>query len=351
MSMQSTQSISLASLADQIGATAETNGELEIRGIAPIHAAGPHDLTFLSDDRHRDKLATSKAGAVLIDAKDAGEGVPMTRVTTPNPRLALAKALDILYPSVRPAPVIHPSAVIPDSCTIGERVSIGAYVVLGERVSIGDDVILHAHAVVYDDASIGAHSVVHSHATVREHVEVGAHCVLHNGAVVGGEGFGFAPRADGSWHPIRHIGSVRIGDHSEVQSNACVDRGALNDTVIGTGTKIDNLAQIGHGGQIGDHTLLCGQVGLAGSCSVGNHVIVGGQVGVADHLHIGDRSRLAAQSGVIADLEGNADYAGAPAVPLRRTMLIHAILQRLPEIARSVRKLTARVEEIEAAKE
>ena len=348
MSAQATQSLSLSSLAEQIGAVVEGNGDLQIHGIAPIHAAGPNDLTFLSDERLHEKLATSKAGAVLIDAKSGDEGVPMTRVTTSNPRLALAKALDILYPASRPEAGIHATAIIPPSCILGEGVTVGPYVVLGERVVLGDHVVLHAHAVVYGDASIGAHSVVHSHATVRERVEVGQHCVIHNGAVVGGEGFGFAPRKDGSWHGIRHIGSVRLGDHAEVQSNACVDRGALNDTVVGAGTKIDNLAQVGHGGQIGKHTLLCGQVGLAGSCIIGDHVILGGQVGVADHIRIGDKSRLAAQAGVIADLEGNMDYAGAPTMPIRRTMLVFAVLQRLPEIAKSVRKLAVRVEQLES---
>ena len=348
MSVQSIEPVSLSALAAHIGATVEGDGTLEIRGIAPIHGAGPSDLTFLSDERLRSKLADSQAGAVLIDAKVEADGIPMTRVTTPNPRLALAKALDLMYPRTGPAPGIHGTAIIPDSCAIGADVHIGPYVVLGERVTLGDRAVLHAHAVVYDEATIGPRSVIHSHATVREGVSIGADCIVHNGAVVGGEGFGFAPREDGSWHPTRHIGSVRLGDHAEVQSNACVDRGALNDTVVGTGTKIDNLAQIGHGCQIGDHTLLCGQVGLAGSGVVGDHCILGGQVGVADHVRIGDKSRLAAQSGVIADLDGGTDYAGAPAHPFRRTMLVYATLWRLPEIAKSFRALRKRVEAMDS---
>ena len=345
--MSASDSLTLAALAELVGATLRGDGAKVVTGIAPLKTAGPDDLTFLATDRFLNDLHASGAGAVLIHAAHA-QGVSIPCLVTPNPRLALAKALDRMYPRTRPAPSIHDTAVVPASCIVGDDVFIGPYAVLGERVTVGNRCAIHAHAVVYDDVTLGDDCVVHANATVRERVTLGAHCIVHNGAIVGGEGFGFAPRADGSWHPIRHIGAVRLGDFCEIQSNACVDRGALNDTVLGAGTKVDNLAQVGHGNQIGNHVLLCGQVGLAGSCTIGDHAVLGGQVGVADHLSIAGGVRLAAQSGVIADIEEPGNYAAAPAVPFRRALHMHGTLQRLPEIAKSVRKLEERVEKLES---
>jgi UDP-3-O-[3-hydroxymyristoyl] glucosamine N-acyltransferase len=222
---------------------------------------------------------------------------------------------------------------------LGRNVSIGAYVVLGERVKVGEGATLHPHCVVYHDAEIGAGALLHSGAVVREGVKLGRGVILQNGAVVGADGFGFAPRGDGSWHKIPQSGTVELGDDVEVQALACVDRATVGKTTVGRGTKIDNLVQVGHGCRIGEDSILCGQVGLAGTTRVGNRVTLAGQVGTAGHLTIGDGATVAAQSGVVGDVEPGATVGWTPAMEMREVRGIMVNLPRLPDLVKRVRAL------------
>lgn len=313
--------------------------DLEITGVATIEDAGPTDMTFLANDAYVQALQDSKAGAVLVETGYEGEA-PMPMLRSARPRLAFARLLEMFHPVEHRSATVHPSAIVPDSCSIGTDVAIGAYAVLGENVRVGDRTRIHAHAVIYDDAVLGADCEVHSHAVVREAVIVGDRVALQNGAIIGADGFGFEPDESGNFVKVPQVGSVRIGDDVDIQANACVDRSAVGATRIGNGTKIDNLTQVAHGCTVGENSVLCGQVGLAGSTHVGNRVMLGGQVGSAGHIRFHDDSQVAAQSGVMQDCESGKSYGGTPAMELKDALRSALYLPRLPEMARQIKKNT-----------
>ena len=342
------RTIPIAELAAHVGAELASQSDLHVTDVNGIEQATATEVTFLNNPAYASKLKDSEAGAVLI-APEAEAKLPdsMIALRMKNPYLGFAKALELFHPATRPAPGVHPTAVTPTSCVVPDSVTIGAYVVLGERVKLGERVHLHPHAVLYDDVTLGDDSVVHSHATIREHCTVGARAVVQSGAVIGGDGFGFAPVGDGTWMRIPQVGTVHVGDDTDIQSGACIDRAAVGKTTIGDGARIDNLVQIGHGSRIGNHTLLCGQVGVAGSVEIGNHVIMGGQVGMAGHIAVGDGAHVAAQAGIIGDLPGGKQYAGAPAVEFREAARQFASIRKLPGLQRDVRRLRGRVDKLE----
>ena len=324
--------------------------DVEITGLNTIDEAGPSDLTFLSNERYGERLGRSKAGAVLIAEDYEGEP-PMPALRTKKPRLVLAELLRLFHPASRPAAGIHATAIVPESCRIGDNVFIGAYTVLGENVQVGDGSCIHPHCVIYDDVELGADCVLHSHVSIREGVRLGTRVVIQNGAKLGPDGFGFEPDEQGVLQRVPQVGGVRIGDDVDIQANACVDRSALGDTVIGRGTKIDNLAQIAHGCTIGEHSVICGQAGLAGSTEIGKHVMLGGQAGSAGHIKIDDGAQVAAQSGVVFDLEGGQKYGGTPAMPLQAALRAALVVPRLPDMARRIKKLERALAKLEDAKD
>jgi UDP-3-O-[3-hydroxymyristoyl] glucosamine N-acyltransferase len=330
-------------LARRLGAEVAPGLSLEITGVAPMDEAGPGDLTFLSNASYARRLKDSRAAAVLVDPAFAGESAPAP-LRIKNPYLAFARAIEIFHPAAASAPGVHPTAVLGRDVVLGRGVSVGPFAVLGDGVAVGDGSVLHAHAVLYAGARLGARCVVHSHAVVRERVRLGDGVILQNGAVVGADGFGFAPRGDGTWHKIPQVGVVELGDDVEVQANACIDRATVGRTTVGRGTKIDNLVQVGHGCRIGDDSLLCGQVGLAGTTRVGNRVTLAGQVGTAGHQTIGDGATVAAQAGVAGDIEPGATVAGSPAMDIREAKLVFLSIPRLPELLKRVKALEKTVE-------
>ncbi len=342
------RTIPIAELAEQLGAKLATSSDLHITDVSSIERATKTEVTFLNNPVYANKLKDSQAGAVLI-APDAEAELPdgMVALTIENPYLAFAHALELFHPTSPATPGIHATAIVPKSCEVPDSVTIGAYVVLGEHVTLGERVQLHPHAVIYERVAIGDDTIVHSHATIREACTVGARAIIQSGVVIGGDGFGFAPVGDGTWKRIPQVGTVTIGDDTDVQAGACIDRAAVGTTVVGNGSRIDNLVQIGHGSRVGNNTLLCGQVGLAGSAEVGNNVIMGGQVGMAGHISVGDRAQVAAQAGIIDDLPGGKQYAGAPAAELREMGRQFAAVRKLPALLKDIRRLKARVEKLE----
>jgi UDP-3-O-[3-hydroxymyristoyl] glucosamine N-acyltransferase len=216
---------------------------------------------------------------------------------------------------------------------------VGPYCFIAEDVAIGANAVLHSFVSIYRGARIGDNFFAHSHAVVREECTVGDRVVLQNGVVVGADGFGFARRGDGSWMKMLQTGPAVIEDDVEIQANACVDRATVGETRVHRGAKIDNLAQVGHASSVGEHTLLCAQVGLAGTTVVGNRCILAGQVGAAGHLTIGDGAVVTAQSGVPGDVPAGAQYSGYPATESRLWRKCAAAFLRLPELVRTVRRL------------
>ena len=326
----------LAELARFLGATCDGDGEQEITGVEGIEKAGPGQLTFVANPRYTPFARTTRAAAVLVS--EEFEPIAAATLRTANPYLAFARAMNVFHPAPAYAPGIHPTAVIDASATVGEAVHIGAYVVIGAEAVIGRGSILLPHVVIYPRATLGEYCFAHAHAVVRESCRLGAGVILQNGAVVGADGFGFAREASGSWYKIAQSGAAVLGDRVEVQANSCIDRASVGETEIGAGVKIDNLVQVGHGSTVGENTLLCGQVGLAGSSHVGRNVVLAGQVGVAGHNFIGDGAVVTAQSGVPGDVAAGSVVSGTPAIESKRWLRSVAALSRLPELVKQMQR-------------
>jgi UDP-3-O-[3-hydroxymyristoyl] glucosamine N-acyltransferase len=268
--------------------------------------------------------------------------IPAAMLRAKDPYLAFARALQLFHPARVYSPGVHATAVVDASAKIGKGAHIGPYVVIGENVTIGANAVLLAHVVIYHGVRIGDNFFAHAHAVVRENCRIGSNVLLQNGVVIGSDGFGFAKTAEGRWHKIPQPAPVVMGDDVEVQANSCIDRASVGETRIKRGVKIDNLVQVGHGSTVGEDSLLCSQVGIAGSTEIGNRVILTGQVGVVGHCKVGDNAIVTPQSGVANDIAAGALVSGAPAVDHRLWLKYSAILPRLPEIVRAVRSQKAK---------
>lgn len=337
----------LGEIAQRLNCRLEGDAGAEISGVAGIEAARAGQLTFLANPRYRRAVGSTRASAILI-AQDAELGPrpgmpPLAALHSANPYLDFARAIEFFYHPPRYAPGIHPTAVIASSARVGPGAHIGPYCFVDEDAQIGRNAVLHSFVVIYRGAQIGDDFFAHAHAVVREGCRVGHRVVLQNGAVVGGDGFGFARQADGRWYKMQQAGMAVIEDDVEIQANACVDRATVGETRIRRGAKLDDLALVGHASQVGEDTLLCGQVGLAGSTTVGSRCILAGQVGAAGHLEIGDGAVITSQSGVPNDVPAGAVYSGYPAVDNKRWRKNIAALHRLPELLKTVRELQTEV--------
>jgi UDP-3-O-[3-hydroxymyristoyl] glucosamine N-acyltransferase len=326
----------LSEIASRLGARLENGSpDTEISGVAGIEEAGEHQLTFVANRRYAGAARTTRASAVIVSEDFPAGATAVLR--SKNPYLAFARALKFFYQPPEYAPGIHPTAVVHSSAKIGAGAHIGPYVVIDEDVVIGDRAVILAHVVIYRGARIGKNFFAHAHAVVREHCRLGDSVLLQNGAIVGADGFGFAKDDGGKWHKIVQSGPAVLENNVEVQANACIDRASIGETHVAAGAKIDNLVQVGHGSSVGENTLLCAQVGLAGSTEVGNDVILAGQVGVAGHCKIGDGAIATAQSGIPNDVPANAVVSGYPAIDNKLWLRCVAVFNRLPEIARVLR--------------
>ena len=326
----------LAELARVLGATCHGDQDQEITGVEGIEQAGPGQLTFVANPKYTPFARTTKAGAVLVT--EDFEPIAAATLRTANPYLAFARAIDVFHPAPQYPAGIHPTAVIDPSATIGEGAHIGPYVVVGADVSIGQGATLLPHVVIYPKAKIGDYFFAHAHSVVRESCQLGDRVILQNGAIVGSDGYGFAKEDGGTWHKITQSGAVVLGDQVEIQANSCIDRASVGNTEIARGAKVDNLVQVGHGSTVGENTLLCSQVGLAGSSHVGKNVVLAGQVGVVGHSLIGDGVIVTAQSGVPGDVAPGSVISGSPAFEHRRWMRSVAAFNRLPELVKQMRK-------------
>lgn len=308
----------LAELAECCGATlsASTQGEYVVSGVASIDKASATEISFLSNRKYADSAYTTTAGACIIHPKYA-DILPKTTVAlmTDDPYVAYAKVAAKLHPVKTPAVQIAKTAAVSDTATIGKNCSIGDFVSIGRNVVIGDNVVVHAHAVIGDSVQIGHHTVIYSQVSLT-HSIVGSHVIIHAGCRIGQDGFGFATE-HGRHLKVPQLGRVIIEDYVDIGANSCVDRGAGPDTIIGAGTQIDNMVQVGHNVVIGRGCVIVSQSGVAGSSRLGNYVVIGGQSGIAGHLTIGDMAQVAGKSGVTKNIPKGAKYGGYPAVPIK----------------------------------
>jgi UDP-3-O-[3-hydroxymyristoyl] glucosamine N-acyltransferase len=325
----------LADLAHHLGATLTGDPSAKITGVAAIDTASPGDLTFVANPKYASQARTTRATAVLVEPAFIEISAATLRIE--NPYLAFARAIELFYQPPTYAPGIHPTAVIAATAKIGASAHIGAYVVISDHVTIGDNAVLLPHVVLYPHVKAGNNLFAHAHAVVREYCQLGNNVVLQNGAIIGADGFGFARQSDGSWYKILQSGPAILEDAVEVQANACIDRASIGETRIHAGAKVDNLVQIGHGSTVGQNTLLCAQVGLAGSTTIGKGVILAGQVGVAGHCTVGDGAIATAQSGIPSDVEPGKVVSGYPAIDNRQWLRSVALVNRLPELLRGIR--------------
>ncbi len=332
----------LGELASRLGAELRGDANLEITGVKSIEEAGPTEITFVANPRYTALARTTRAAAVLVNPDF--QTIPAATLRIKNPYLAFAHALAFFYEPPDYPPGIHPTAVLDPTAEISEGAHIGAYVVVGPHVRLGPYATLLPHVVLYPGVQAGSHFFAHAHAVVREDCVLGDHVTLENGAIVGADGFGFAKNDAGHWEKIPQSGPVRIGSRVDVQANACIDRATVGATEIADGAKIDNLVQVGHGSRVGENTLLCAQTGLAGSSIIGADVILAGQVGIAGHCSVGDGSILTAQSGASHDVPPGKTISGSPGFDNRIWLRAVALFERLPELARRLARLEARVE-------
>jgi UDP-3-O-[3-hydroxymyristoyl] glucosamine N-acyltransferase len=331
----------LGELAIRLGAELRGDAELEVTGVNGIEEAGPTEVTFVANPRYTSLAKKTRAAAVLVDPDFQEISVPTLRLR--NPYLAFSRTLGLFYQPPAYAPGIHPTAVIDPTAEIGEGAHIGAYVVVGAQVRLGAHATLLPHVVLYPGVETGSYLFAHAHAVIRENCILGDHVTLENGAIIGGDGFGFAKNEAGHWEKIPQSGPVRLGNRVDVQSNACIDRATVGATEIGDGTKVDNLVQIGHGSRVGENTLLCAQTGLAGSSVVGSNVILAGQTGVAGHCAVGDGVILTAQSAVSHDVPPGKMISGSPGFDNRVWLRAVTIFQRLPELLKRLDRLEKKV--------
>lgn len=340
----------LKELAGQLGcvvrAAKDGDLELEIAGVAGMEHAGPAQITFLANPKYAHKVKGTNAGAIIA-AAGVGD-LPIPVVVSENPYVDFARALALFYQPPKPEPGIHPAAVVAETAELGEGVSIGACAVVGERVKIGRGTVLHPLAVVYEGAVIGEDCILHSHTTVREFCRLGDRVILQNGVVIGGDGFGFAKRKDGTHMKIVQSGPTVIEDDVEIQTLSSVDRATVGETRVRRGAKIDSLVQVGHACEVGEDNIICSQTGLAGSTVLKKNVLLAGQVGVSGHLTIHENAVVYAQSGIGGDVEAGTVISGSPAFDASVWRRCVAAYPKLPDMQKTVRQLEKRIQELEA---
>jgi len=329
-------SFTTAQIAKLLGGQVVGDRNAPLRNFAPAESAQKGDLTFAENEDYFIHAEQSAATAIIAEKKFSSAKKILIHV--PNARIAFAKALPLFFPEQKFAGGIHPTAVIAKSAHVDPTVHIGPHCTVGERVKIGARSVLHAGNFVGDDSQLGDDVILFPNVTVYPRSQIGSRVRIHANSVIGSDGYGYV-QDGGIHHKVLQIGSTVIGDDVEIGAGCTIDRGALGSTVIGKGTKLDNLVHIAHNVEIGEHCLLCAQVGIAGSAKVGNYVVMGGQVGIASHLKIGNQVTIASKSGVMHNIPDGEKWLGAPAQPDREMKRQFIAIQRLPDLLKRVTEL------------
>jgi UDP-3-O-[3-hydroxymyristoyl] glucosamine N-acyltransferase len=338
----------LAELAALVGGKILGDPQLMIKGVAGIREAKKDEITFLSNPRYAKELAQTAAGAIIVSPETQVSG--MAAIICDNPYLAFARILGVFYPAEKMIPAgVHPSAVVSPQAKVGPNVAIGPFVVVEEGAVIGDETVIYPGTYIGKGSRIGSSCLFYANVSIREKISIGNQVIIHSGAVIGSDGFGFVPSA-GENIKIPQVGAVVIEDKVEIGANVCIARGTLGDTVIGYGTKIDNLVQIAHNVKIGRNCIIIAQVGISGSTTVEDNVTIAGQAGVIGHITIGKGSIVAAQAGVTKDVPPKEIVSGFPAQPHQLAKRISAEVNRLPQLNQKVRELEKRIDELEKLK-
>ena len=341
MNSAGTRPLSASEIAALTGGRLVGPGTVTVAGVAPLERAGPGDLSFLASPRYAPYFERTSASVVLVAPElEATAGGPETRIVVPEPHAALLVVLPVLYPQAVWEAGVHSTAAIGRRTTWQEPVAIGPHVSLGSDVQLGRNVRIGAGCVLGDGVAVGDDTQLYPGVTLYAGTALGKRVIVHAGAVLGSDGFGYVPGKGGDAHrKIPHVGRCLIGDDVEIGANTCIDRGSIDDTVIGSGTKIDNLVHIAHNVRVGARCLIMALAGIAGSVQVEDDVIIAGQVGIADHLTIGRGARLLVQSGYIANVPAETTMFGTPARPHREFLRAQAAMYRLSKIINELEAL------------
>ncbi len=316
-----------------------------ITGVAGIKEAREGDITFLANPKYLSLLDKTCASAVITSKDVKNSSKPIIR--TDNPSLAFAKIISSFAPheTVRPREV-HSTAIIGKKVSLGKNIAIGPYTVIEDGVSIGDNTLVYSGCFIGHHTKIGSDTLIYANVSIRERINIGNGVIIHSGTVIGSDGFGFAT-IRGLHHKIPQIGIVEIGDNVEIGANVTIDRARFDKTVIGKGTKIDNLVQIAHNVVIGENSIIVAQAGISGSTTIGNGVTIAGQAGLVGHISVGDGAVLAAQAGVTKSVPANTIVSGYPAKPHEQAKRVNACIQNLPKLYESVKELENKIKELE----
>ncbi|MCX6610438.1 MAG: UDP-3-O-(3-hydroxymyristoyl)glucosamine N-acyltransferase [Acidobacteria bacterium] len=333
----------LSEIAARLGCTVAGESDPDILSLSGMEQATAGQLTFLANPKYAHKVKDSKASAIIAAQPSAF----LPTLISSNPYLDFARTLELFYQPPPLPPGISPQAFISPTATIGEGASIAPFCYIGDGVSIGKNATLHPHAVVYAGAQIGDDFLAHSHSVVREFCRIGSRVILQNHVVIGGDGFGFAKRADGTHHKIVQSGITVIEDDVEIQSLTNIDRATMGESRVERGAKVDSLVQVGHACVVGEDNIICSQVGLAGSTILKKSVLLAGQVGVSGHLTIHDNAVVYAQSGVGHDVEKGTIVSGSPAFDFREWRRAVTAFPKLGEMVRTLRDLESRLKTLE----
>lgn len=346
--------MTVSEIASWLNGEVHGNGEATIARVAKIEEAGGQDLTFLANPKYAKFVATTRAGAILVgrsfDVSSSGAPKTLVFIKVDDPYVSFLSVLKRLTPQTDPFPAgIHPTAVISASARLGAGVCVGAHAVIDEGVSVGEATKIGHGVVIGKNAVIGSACLLYPNVVVYHQCRLGDRVTVHAATVIGSDGFGFAPKADGTFEKIPQLGTVVIEDDVEIGSNCSIDRATMGETTIRRGAKLDNLIQIAHNVVVGENTVIASQVGISGSTKIGKNVMLAGQVGIAGHLEIADRTILMAQAGVPKSIsEPGKAYFGSPAKEHGRAFRIEAIIRSLPELAQELRNLKKELDELKS---
>ena len=339
--------VSLKEIGALVGGEIAGDENIIITGVAGIKEARDGEITFVANSKYASLMDSTNASAIIV-SRDVENG-RRALLKTDDPYLAFTQVMELwANGNGEPSPEagIHPTAIVGKDVKFGKNVSIQAYVVLGDKVEIGNNVVIRPHVYIGRKSRVEDETLIYPRVTIIEKISIGKRCIIHSGTVIGSDGFGFAP-VKGIHHKVPQIGTVIIEDDVEIGANVTIDRGTIGKTLIGKGTKIDNLVQIAHNVVIGENSIIVAQVGISGTAVLGKGVTVAGQAGIAGHLTVGDNSTVAARAGVTKSVPANSCVSGFPAKPHDKEKRIKATLQRLPELTKAVRELQQKVKELE----
>jgi len=335
----------LGEIAGLINAELVGDPDVVITGISGIKEAKKGDITFLANSKYSSLISTTKASAIIISRDDLKSSKPLLK--TDNPSIAFTKVVSLAAPNdIQQPQGIHPTAIISEGVKLAKGVGVGAYTVVEKGVEVGEGSVIYSGCYIGHYTKVGEKCLIYPHVSVRERTQIGDRVIIHSGAVIGSDGFGFA-MVRGVQEKIPQIGTVAIEDDVEIGANVTIDRARFNKTVIGKGTKIDNLVQIGHNVTTGKNCIIVAQAGVAGSASLGEGVILAGQVGIVGHIHVGDRVIAAGQAGVTKSVPPDTKISGYPARPHDVAKRINACIHRLPELYKKIKELEQKIEELE----